>query len=190
MNAESDSDKIARLEKTIKILESNSKGSTTINNGDVNNNITNTTNNINVIQYNNYDKPYTDHITNKVMKGIYEKSQKDPVLILNETVRCIYKNEKYPENHVIKIADKAAFSKVFKDGKEISLPMDGVIQSVMSNTGELCADRLRDCHEEGVIEGTRVVVLWKIMEVLGTDDREVDSVNRSAYIKSIKSAFL
>jgi hypothetical protein len=152
-------------------------------------NTTNTDNSTN-IQYNNYDKPYTDHITNKVMKRIYEKSQKDPVLILNETVRCIYKNENYPENHVIKIADKAAFSKVYKDGKEICLPMDGVIQSVMSNTGELCADRLRDCHEEGVIEGTRVVVLWKIMEVLGTDDREVDSVNRSAYIKSIKSAFL
>ena len=36
-NAESDSDKIARLEKTIKIMESNSKGSTTINNGEVNN---------------------------------------------------------------------------------------------------------------------------------------------------------
>jgi hypothetical protein len=146
--------------------------------------------NINVIQYNNYDKPYTDHITNKVMKRIFETSQRDPALILNETVRRIYKNDKHPENHVIKIGEKTALSKVFKDGKEIWLPMDGVLQTVMSSTGEFCADRLRDCHEEGVIEGTRVVVVWKLMEVLGTDDRDDDCMNRSTYIQSIKSAFL
>jgi len=139
--------------------------------------INNTTNNINVIQYNNYDKPYTDHITNKVMKRIFETSQKDPALIINETVRCIYKNDKHPENHVIKIGEKTALSKVFKDGKEIWLPMDGVIQTLLSNTGDFCADRLRDCHEEGDIEGTRVVVVWKLLEVLGTDDREVDCLN-------------
>jgi len=60
----------------------------------------------------------------------------------------------------------------------------------MSNTGELCADRLRDCHEEGVIVGDKVVVVWKLMEILGTDDREDDATNRSAYFQSIKSAFL
>jgi len=154
------------------------------------NNITNNTNNTTNIQYNNYDKPYTDHITNKVMKRIFENSQKDPSLILNETVRCIYKNDNHPENHVIKIGEKTALSKVFKDGKEIWLPMDGVIQTVLSNTGDFCADRLRDCHEEGDIEGTRVVVVWKLLEVLGTDDREEDCVNRSSYIQSIKAAFL
>jgi hypothetical protein len=152
--------------------------------------INNSVNNITNIQYNNYDKPYTDHITNTIMKGIYESSQRDPALILNETVRRIYKNDKYPENHVIKIGEKTALSKVFKDGKEIWIPMDGVIQTVLSNTGDFCADRLRDCHEEGVIEGTNVVVVWKLMEVLATDDREVDCLNRATYIQSIKSAFL
>jgi len=154
------------------------------------NNITNNTSNTTNIQYNNYDKPYTDHITNKVMKSIFETSQRDPALILNETVRRIYKNDKHPENHVIKIADKAAFSKVYKDGKEISLPMGGVIQTVLSNTGEFCADRIRDCHEEGVIIGDRARYVWQLMEVLGTDDREDDALNRSLYIQSIKSAFL
>jgi hypothetical protein len=77
--------------------------------------INNSVNNITNIQYNNYDKPYTDHITNKVMKRIYESSQRDPALILNETVRRIYKNDKYPENHVIKIGEKTALSMVFKD---------------------------------------------------------------------------
>ena len=157
------------------------------NNGTVNNG--NTVNNID-IQYNNYDKPYTDHITNQVMKGIYEKSQRDPALILNETVRRIYKNDKHPENHVIKITDKAAFSKVYLEGEEICLPMDGVIQTIMSNTGEFCADRIRDCHEEGVIIGDRARYVWRLMEVLGTDDREDDALNRSIYVKSIKSAFL
>ena len=160
-----------------------------INNTTNNNNNDHSVNNIN-IQYNNYDKPYTDHITNKVMKRIFETSQKDPALILNETVRCIFKNDKYPENHVIKMGEKTALSKVFKDGKEIWLPMDGVIQTVLSNTGDFCADRLRDCHEEGEIEGTRVVVVWKLLEVLGSDDREEDCVNRSLYIQSIKAAFL
>jgi len=65
--------------------------------------------------------------------------------------------------------------------------MDGVIQTVLSNTGDFCADRLRDCHEEGDIKGTRVVV---VLEVLGTDDRDDDCLNRSTYIQSIKSAFL
>ena len=159
----------------------------TINNGNV---INNTTTNINVVQYNNYDKPYTDHITNKVMKCIYETSQRDPALILNETVRRIYKNDKHPENHVIKIGEKTALSRVYKDGKEIWLPMDGVIQSVMSSTGEFCADRIRDCHEEGVIIGDRARYVWQLMEVLGTDDREDDCLNRSSYVQSIKSAFL
>ena len=68
--------------------------------------------------------------------------------------------------------------------------MDGVIQTVLSSTGEFCADRLRDCHEEGVIEGSKVVVVWKVMEVLGTDDREDDCLNRATYFQSIKSAFL
>jgi hypothetical protein len=172
-----------RLKKENEMLKSLS-GQTTINN---NNN--NTTNNINIV-YNNYDKPNIDHITNKVMKRIYEMSQRDPVLILNETVRRIYNNDKYPENRVIKIAEKAAFSRVIKDGKEICIPVDGVIQTVMSNTGELCADRLRECHEEGGIIGDRVVYVWKIMEVLGTDDREDDAVNRSLYFQSIKSAFM
>jgi len=98
----------------------------------INNNGGNTVNNIN-IQYNNYDKPYTDHITNQVMKGIYEKSQRDPA------------------------------------------PMDGVIQTIMSNTGEFCADRIRDCHEEVVIIGDRARYVWRLMEVLGTDDREDDA---------------
>ena len=100
------------------------------NNGTVNNG--NTVNNID-IQYNNYDKPYTDHITNQVMKEIYEKSQRDPA------------------------------------------PMDGVIQTIMSNTGEFCADRIRDCHEEVVIIGDRARYVWRLMEVLGTDDREDDA---------------
>ena len=42
------------------------------------------------------------------MKGIYETSQKDPALIINETVRCIYKNDNHPENHVIKMVEKTA----------------------------------------------------------------------------------
>jgi hypothetical protein len=124
------------------------------------------------------------------MKGIFEKSQRAPALILNETVRRIYKNDKHPENHVIKIGEKTALSKVYKDGKEIWLPMDGVIHTVLSNTGDFCADRLRDCHEEGDIEGTRVVVVWKLLEILGSDDRDDDCMNRSTYIQSIKSAFL
>jgi hypothetical protein len=163
-----------------------------INNTTHNDNSTNVaqTNTQTNIQMNNYDKPNIAHITNEVMKRIYETSQRDPALILNETVRRIYNNAKYPENHVIKIAEKAAFSRVFKNGKEICLPVDGVIQTVMSNTGELCADRLRDCHEEGVIVGDKVVVVWKLMEILGTDDREDDATNRSAYFQSIKSAFL
>jgi hypothetical protein len=180
-------EELERLRKENKVFRSQSNNSqqpqTIINNDN------STVNNIN-IQYNNYDKPYTDHITNIVMKGIYENSQQDPALILNETVRHIYKNDQHPENHVIKITDKAAFSKVYKDGKEICLPMDGVIQTILSNTGDFCADRLRDCHEEGDIEGTRVVVVWKLLEVLGTDDREDDALNRSIYVKSIKSAFL
>jgi hypothetical protein len=171
--------------KEIEELKSRPITNTTINKT-INNTIDNSIN----IQMNNYDKPYTDHITNKVMKKIFEMSKRDPALILNETVRHIYKNEKHPENHVIKIGEKTALSKVYKDGKEIWLPMDGVIQTVLSNTGEFCADRLRDCHEEGDIEGTKVVVVWKVMEVLGTDDREDDCLNRSSYIQSVKSAFL
>jgi uncharacterized C2H2 Zn-finger protein len=186
---ETEKEELERLRKEVETLKVSLKGSTTINNND-NSTTNNTTNNINVIQYNNYDKPYTDHITNKVMKRIFETSQKDPALIINETVRCIYKNDEYPENHVIKIGEKTALSKVFKDGKEIWLPMDGVIQTVLSNTGDFCADRLRDCHMEGDIEGTRVVVVWKLLEVLGTDDREDDCLNRASYIQSIKSAFL
>ena len=162
----------------------------TINNNTTNNNNNNNSNNVTNIQYNNYDKPYTDHITNTVMKKIFESNKRDPALILNETVRRIYKNDKHPENNVIQIGEKTALSKVYKDGKEIWLPMDGVIQTVMTSTGEFCADRLRDCHEEGVIEGTKVVVVWKVMEVLGTDDREDDCLNRSSYIQSVKSAFL
>jgi len=154
----------------------------------INNN--NNSNNVTNIQYNNYDKPYTDHITNNVMKNIYETSQRDPALILNETVRRIYKNEKHPENNVIKMGEKTALSKVYKDGKEIWLPMDGVIQTVLSSTGEFCADRIRDCHEEGVIIGDRARYVWQLMEVLGTDDREDDCLNRSIYVQSIKSAFL
>jgi uncharacterized C2H2 Zn-finger protein len=180
------------LNRLREMFKSGTNTPTTINNvnnnGDINN-IHNTTN-INVIQYNNYDKPYTDHITNTVMKGIYETSQRDPALILNETVRRIYKNDKHPENHVIKIGEKTALSRVYKDGKEIWLPMDGVIQSVMSSTGEFCADRIRDCHEEGVIIGDRARYVWQLMEILGTDDREDDCLNRSLYIQSIKSAFL
>jgi acetyl/propionyl-CoA carboxylase alpha subunit len=168
------------------IIINNTNNTNNTNHTNHTNNTSNTTN----IQYNNYDKPYTDHITNKVMKSIFETSQRDPALILNETVRRIYKNDKHPENHVIKIADKAAFSKVYKDGKEISLPMGGVIQTVLSNTGEFCADRIRDCHEEGVIIGDRARYVWQLMEVLGTDDREDDALNRSLYIQSIKSAFL
>ena len=181
-------EKLLRLEKEIEnvkqeneMLKSQSVQATTINNT--------TNNNINIV-YNNYDKPNIAHITNNVMKTIYEMSQRDPVLILNETVRRIYKNEKYPENHVIKMGEKAAFSRVFKDGKEICLPMDGVIQTVMSNTGELCADILRDCHEEGEIKGTKVVIVYEIMETLGTDARDEDAVNRSIYFQSIKSAFM
>ena len=193
---ESAQEELERLRKENEMLKTDSYVSTTTNNTNNSNNTTNNTTNIDKstttinIQYNNYDKPYTDHITNKVMKRIFETSQKDPSLILNETVRCIFKNDKHPENHVIKIGEKTALSKVFKDGKEIWLPMDGVIQTVLSNTGDFCADRLRDCHEEGDIEGTRVVVVWKLLEVLGTDDREVDCVNRASYIQSIKSAFL
>ena len=180
-------EELERLRNEIEVFRANSNNlqPQTI----INNNGGNTVNNIN-IQYNNYDKPYTDHITNQVMKGIYEKSQRDPALILNETVRRIYKNDKHPENHVIKITDKAAFSKVYLEGEEICLPMDGVIQTIMSNTGEFCADRIRDCHEEGVIIGDRARYVWRLMEVLGTDDREDDALNRSIYVKSIKSAFL
>ena len=181
-----------RLKKEAKLMseeiETLKLRPTTINNT-TNNNTDNSTN-INVIQYNNYDKPYTDHITNTVMKGIFETSQRDPALILNETVRRIYKNDKHPENNVIKMGEKTALSKVFKDGKEIWLPMDGVIQTVLSNTGEFCADRIRDCHEEGVIIGDRARYVWQLMEVLGTDDREDDCLNRSSYIQSVKSAFL
>jgi hypothetical protein len=179
-----------RLMKENEMLKSRPMtiNNTTINNDNSTNNLN--SNNTTNIQMNNYDKPYTDHITNEVMKRIFETSQQDPALIINETVRCIYKNNKHPENHVIKIGEKTALSKVFKDGKEIWLPMDGVIQTVLSNTGDFCADRLRDCHEEGDIQGTRVVVVWKLLEVLGTDDRDEDCLNRSTYIQSIKSAFL
>ena len=180
-------EEVERLRKENELFRSQQPQTTTNNN--CNNDNRSTINNIN-IQLNNYDKPYTDHITNKVMKGIYETSQRDPALILNETVRRIYQNDKHPENHVIKITDKAAFSKVFQNGKEICLPMDGVIQTVLSSTGEFCADRIRDCHEEGVIIGDRARYVWQLMEVLGTDDREDDALNRSMYIKSIKSAFL
>jgi len=75
-------------------------------NNTTNNNSKNNSNNTTNIQMNNYDKPYTDHIINEVMKRIFETSQKDPALIINETVRCIYKNDKHPENHVIKIGEK------------------------------------------------------------------------------------
>jgi acetyl/propionyl-CoA carboxylase alpha subunit len=189
---ESVQEELERLRKENEMLKANTNGSS-MNNS--HNNTTNNTTNIDKsttinIQYNNYDKPNTDHITNKVMKGIFETSKRDPALILNETVRRIYKNDKHPENDVIKMGEKTALSRVYKDGKEIWLPMDGVIQTVMTSAGEFCADRLRDCHEEGVIEGSKVVVVWKIMEVLGTDDREDDCLNRSAYIQSIKSAFL
>ena len=178
---------VSKLKSEVEMLKS--VGATTINNTNNTNNSNNTNNTIN-INFNNYDKPNTDHITNQVMKGIYETSQRDPALILNETVRRIYLNDKHPENHVIKITDKAAYSKVYKDGKEISLPMGGVIQTVLSNTGEFCADRIRDCHEEGVIIGDRARYVWQLMEVLGTDDRDDDALNRSLYIQSIKSAFL
>ena len=178
-----------RLMKENEMLKSRPMtiNNTTINNDNSTNNSTNNTTNI---QLNNYDKPYTDHITNTVMKRIFESSQRDPALILNETVRRIYKNEKHPENNVIKMGEKTALSKVYKDGKEIWLPMDGVIQTVLSSTGEFCADRIRDCHEEGVIIGDRARYVWQLMEVLGTDDREDDCVNRASYIQSIKSAFL
>lgn len=177
-------------------------GSTSANNNHTtnnttNNNTNNTTNNTNNtnnttinIHYNNYDKPYTDHITNNVMAGIYHRSNMDPALIMNETVRRIYKNDKHPENHVIKIREKSALSKVYKDGKEIMLPMDGVIQTVITNTGDFCAERIKDCHEEGFLIGTRVVFVWKAMELLGSNDRVDDYANRASYIQAVKAALL
>ena len=72
-------EEVERLRKENELFRSQQLQTTTNNN--CNNDNSSTINNIN-IQLNNYDKPYTDHITNKVMKGIYETSQRDPALIL------------------------------------------------------------------------------------------------------------
>ena len=151
-------------------------------------NITNITNN-NVIQLNSYDNPYTEHITNKLMAGIFRLNKTDPNLILNDTVRSIYKNKDHPENNSIKLLDRSAYTKVYKGDKEITLPMDEVLQTILTKMSELCCDRLRDCEEEGWIPGKKVGFVKNIMDTLAMDDRE-DRDSRLKYIPYIKSALL
>jgi hypothetical protein len=155
---------------------------------------TNNINNINntstiKIQLNSYDKPNTEHITSKLMARLFKIHKTDPNLILNETVRRIYKNEDFPENNSIKLLNRSAYTKVYYGDKEITLPIDEVLQTILTQMSELCGDRLRDCEEEGILPGLKVGLVKDIMNTLASDDRD-DRDNRLKYIPYIKSALL
>ena len=142
-----------------------------------------------VFQMNNYDKPNTDHITSKLMAGIFRMHKTDANLILHDTVGRIYKNKDFPENNRIKLSDRSAYTKVYKGDKEITLPIDEVLQTILTQMSELCGDRLRDCEEEGSIPGMKLSFVKDIMDNLATDDRD-DRDNRLKFIPYIKSALL
>ena len=180
---------IERLKKELEIEKSNNSSNNC--NNTINNNTTNNTTNNNTtnIIMNNYDNPNTDHITKAVMAQLFRINKTDPNLILNETVRRIYKNKDFPENNSIKLIDRSAYTKVYKGDEEITLPVDEVLQTILTLMSDLCGDRLGDCEEEGYMSGKKVGLVKNIMDTLAMDDRE-DRDNRLKYIPYVKSALL
>ena len=152
--------------------------------------INNTTNN--TVQINSYDNPSIEHMTNSVIRKMYYKSKQEAHMMILEAIRTIFKNENIPQNDSIRLIDgsKSKFAQVQMGDEKIILPLIEVLETILTKSGEVCGDGLRECEEEGTIRGIRCSVVKSLMDKLATDDREGDRENRAKYLPYVKSALL
>jgi len=151
----------------------------------------NTTNN-NTIQINSYDNPDIEHMTNNVIRKMYYKSKQDAHMMILEAITAIFKNKNVPQNDSIRLIEgsKSKFAQVQIGDEKKTLPLIEVLETLLTKSGEVCGDGLRECEEEGTIRGIRCSVVKSLMDTLATDDREGDKENRARFLPYVKSALL
>jgi len=152
--------------------------------------INNTTNN--TVQINSYDNPSIEHMTSGVVRKMYYKSKQDAHMMILEAIRTIFKNDNIPQNDSIRLIDgsKSKFAQVQMGDEKIILPLIEVLETILTKSGEVCGDGLRECEEDGTIRGIRCSVVKSLMDTLATDDREGDRGNRAKFLPYVKSALL
>jgi len=175
---ESTDDQINKLKEEIELLKSNKPL--------IINNITNTNNNIHI---NNYDTPNIDHVTSSEIRRLYYKSKQEVHMMIFEAIRLI---NSIPENRSIRFLEgsKSKFAEVKKDNETLILPMNEVLETLLTKSSEVCGDGLRECVAEGMIKGTRCETVLTELDTLATDDRIADKDNRLFYLTYVKSSML
>jgi hypothetical protein len=124
---------INELLKLVKELKGN-KGNTSIKG---NNNMNNTTNNI---QINNFDGENIDYFTDKLAF----RFAKHYGVMVGKFVKHLHFNENHPENHTIKIKDaKSGIGHILEDGEETSYIMEDFLEKV----GDNLKDKLYELNE-------------------------------------------
>ena len=180
-NIESMKEKVLRLEKENELLKSNKPII-----------IQHNTTNNNHIQINSYDNPDIEHMTNNVIRKIYYNSKQEAHMMILEAITEIFKNKNIPQNDSIRLIEgsKSKFAQVQIGEEKIILPLIEVLETILTKSGEVCGDGLRECEEEGTIRGIRCSEVKSLMDTLATDDREGDKDNRARYLPYVKSALL
>ena len=152
---------------------------------------TNTTNN-NIINYNNFDSPNVDHITKEMIGEMYLKADRELPRLIGNAVRKIYRG--LPENDTIKIkyGNQVGFAEVRQNDETIILPVSDVLETVLSQTSQLCGKELQKCcgNDAGQIPGPNVVNHVNELSVLHWGFVPETHAQRQGYFKFVKSALL
>ena len=200
LNKEIDSLKKELEKKELELLKSNNGGTTggTINNT-TNNNIDNsitdnsvndnsvTTNN--TIIYNNYNKPYTGHISQQTMIDIYNDCKAEMSMMIYSLVKKIYKD--HPENDSIRFPEgiKSGFAEVQYNGQKCILPANEVLETVLTKTTSIGKKKLMKAYETDDIIGHNLEDIIDEMSTLSLNFRN-EKEHRGIHLPYVKSALL
>ena len=181
---------VARLKKENELLKTNNTSITTNNN----NNITNTVNDNsvttnNTIIYNNYNKPYTGHISKQTMIDIYNECKSEMSMMIYSLVKKIYKD--HPENDCIKFPEgiKSGFAEVQYNDKKCILPVNEVLETVLTKTTSVGKKNLMKAYENDDVIGHNMEDILDEMSTLSLNFRN-EKEHRGLHLPYVKSALL
>ena len=167
------------------------------------NNTTNTTNNTvndnsvndnsvttnNTIIYNNYNKPYTGHISKQTMIDIYNECKSEMGMMIYSLVKKIYKD--HPENDCIKFPEgiKSGFAEVQYNDQKCILPVNEVLETVLTKTTSVGKKKLMKAYENDDVIGHNMEDILDEMSTLSLNFRN-EKEHRGLHLPYVKSALM
>ena len=187
-------EELKSLQTKLQLMENGKAGQVTnntdnsTNNSTVDNSVTDNSIN-NTIIYNNYNKPYTGHISKQTMIDIYNDCKAEMSMMIYSLVKKIYKD--HPENDCIKFPEgiKSGFAEVQYNDQKCILPVNEVLETVLTKTTSVGKKKLMKAYENDDVIGHNMEDILDEMSTLSLNFRN-EKDHRGLHLPYVKSALM